>query len=272
MIEAMRCGFADTLSCNGDPDFTEVPIRELLSEEHASEWADRIDRARRTDYGKAGILSQRPDARVHGGDDTVYFAVTDRYGNACSFINSNFMGFGTGIVPRGCSFSLQNRGRGFVLDAQHPNVLAPRKRPYHTIIPGMITREDHGAFHAAFGVMGGMMQPQGHLQVVQALLEDGRDPQSALDRLRFQLADGDPDGAVLLEETSGAPADRPMDRDTERDGLARELGERGHEVRPVRGRRRAAFGLGQIILRDGNGIEWGGSDPRGDGAAGAPIP
>jgi len=188
------------------------------------------------------------------GTDTVYFCVTDAEGNACSFINSNFMGFGTGIVPEGCGFSLQNRGHGFVLDADHPNCLEPSKRPYHTIIPGLSTNAETGELHSVFGVMGGMMQPQGQLQVFSALVDDEVDPQAALDRGRFQLEGGRPDGDVLLEDS--------LDPDT-----VAELERRGHRIRMISGLDRSKFGLGQVLLKEKDGVYWGGSDPRGDGCA-----
>ncbi|MFW6368370.1 MAG: gamma-glutamyltransferase, partial [Spirochaetota bacterium] len=167
-------------------------------------------------------------------------------------INSNFMGFGTGIVPRGCGFSLQNRGYGFSLRDGHPNALAPRKRPYHTIIPGIAT-DGSGGLHSVFGVMGGMMQPQGHLQVISAMIDYGMDPQAALDRPRFQLEDGQVKGSVLMEKN--------LD-----DRLSHGLHALGHDVRTVDGVDRYRFGLGQIIRRDG-GVFWAGSDSRGDGLA-----
>jgi gamma-glutamyltranspeptidase/glutathione hydrolase len=176
-------------------------------------------------------------------------------GNACSFINSNYMGFGTGIVPVGTGVSLQNRGYGFSLDPAHPNALAPGKRPYHTTIPALATRDADGSLHASFGVMGGYMQPQGHVQVVVGLVDDGLDPQAALDRPRFCLTEARPSSHVELEEGIPVPV------------MAR-LAQMGHSVLPVVGFARAAFGRGQIILRDPeSGVLIGGSDPRADGQA-----
>ena len=164
------------------------------------------------------------------------------------------MGFGTGIVPEGYGFSLQNRGLNFSLDPNHPNALAPRKRPYHTIIPAMATYAN-GTLYASFGVMGGFMQPQGHVQVAIALIDDGLDPQSALDRPRFCIVNGDQGGQVQLED--GIPLETIS-------GLA----QLGHPVAPVSGYERSAFGRGQIIKRDpDSGVLIGGSDPRADGMA-----
>jgi gamma-glutamyltranspeptidase/glutathione hydrolase len=180
----------------------------------------------------------------------VYLCAVDRWGNSCSFINSNFMGFGTGIVPEGCGYTLQNRGHGFVLEQGMPNSIGPGRRPYHTIIPGMLTADAPGGITAPLGVMGGMMQPQGHLQVVRALCADTLDPQAALDRARIQLADGRPDGAVQCEAEANAVA----------------LSARGHEVQVFSPESRAAFGLGQIIVQDRES-NWAGSAPRVDGLA-----
>ena len=142
------------------------------------------------------------------------------------------------------------------MDPRHANALAPGKRPYHTIIPGLITNAD-GSLQAAFGVMGGFMQPQGHLQVVSALVDDDLDPQAALDRPRFQLAAGSaaalPAAPVMVEEGL--------------EQVAVELQQRGHQVRLVAGPERPGFGRGQVIRRQPEGVLWGGSDPRADGCA-----
>ena len=250
-VESMRLAFADAARFVADPAFSPAPLDELLGDAYAARRASEIDLDRRMPDAGAGL------PRSTAGDDTVYFSVVDADGNGCSFINSNFMGFGTGIVPEGCGFSLQNRGRGFSLEAGHANALAPGKRPYHTIIPGLLTHRDggKGGLAAVFGVMGGMMQPQGHLQVVAGLVDDRLDPQSVLDAPRFQLADGDPNGALLVEDSFD-------------EAILAELRDLGHDVVPVEGLRRGLFGLGQVIATGDDGILWAGSDPRGDGYAG----
>ena len=145
---------------------------------------------------------------------------------------------------------MQNRGQGFSLDADHPNALAPDKRPYHTIIPAMITHAETDELFASYGVMGGFMQPQGHMQVASFLIDDGDDPQVALDRPRFCITDGTADGKIAVEE-----------------GISVEtmaaLAQMGHELIPTSGHGRAIFGRGQVIFRDReSGVLWGGSDPR----------
>jgi gamma-glutamyltranspeptidase/glutathione hydrolase len=248
-IEAMRLAFADTAWYVADPAFNPAPLAELLSKEYAAARRTLIDPQRATlDWQRGAPTS---------ASDTVYLSVVDGDGNACSFINSNYMGFGTGIVPSGWGFSLQNRGHNFSLDPQHPNALQPGKRPYHTIIPAMITRPDgeREALYASYGVMGGFMQPQGHLQVACALLDDGLGPQAALDQPRFCIEDGTSGGRVALED--GIPAETLHD-----------LEQMGHPVFPLGGYNRALFGRGQVILREAeNGVLWGGSDPRADGCA-----
>ncbi len=245
-IEALRLAFADAFQYVADPAFHAAPLAELLSPAYAAARRKEIDPLRANQHLAHGT----PLA----SSDTVYFSVVDGAGNACSFINSNYMGFGTGIVPRGWGFSLQNRGHNFRLQADHPNALEPGKRPYHTIIPALATRAADDSLFASFGVMGGFMQPQGHVQVSVGLADDRLDPQSALDRPRFCI-DVDQGGVVALEEGLPVP-------------VMAALAEMGHLVRPVSGMGRALFGRGQIIYRDlENGVLWGGSDPRADGCA-----
>ena len=247
MIEAMRLAFADARWYVADPTFSNIPIPELLSKGYAEERRKLINTQRATVDPKRGTPVS--------SSDTVYLSVVDKFGNACSFINSNYMGFGTGIVPKGWGFTLQNRGHNFSLDPAHPNTLAPRKRPYHTIIPAMVTRESDDSLYASYGVMGGFMQPQGHVQVLSALVDDGLDPQAALDQPRFCIDVDESGGRVALEE-----------------GISREtvsgLRKMGHPIYSVAGYERAQFGRGQVILRDpATGVLTAGSDPRADGCA-----
>jgi gamma-glutamyltranspeptidase/glutathione hydrolase len=240
-----------------DPKFSNVPIKELLSKEYASERRQLIDLKRAT-------IDQRHGTPV-SSSGTVYLSVVDRFGNACSFINSNYSGFGTGIVPKGFGFTLQNRGHNFSLDPAHPNALEPRKRPYHTIIPAMVTRlsspsgrgggGEGETLYASYGVMGGFMQPQGHVQVLSALVDHGLDPQSALELPRFCIDVETSGGRVALEE--GIPAN-----------VFSDLERMGHPVYSVGGYDRSLFGRGQVILRDPEtGVLCAGSDPRADGCA-----
>jgi gamma-glutamyltranspeptidase/glutathione hydrolase len=244
-IEALRLAFADVLAYNADPLRARVPVEGLLDPAYIRRRAALIAMDR---TAGAGAVAGKPA----GG--TVYLSTCDDRGNACSFIQSNYMGFGTGIVPDGCGFTLQNRGHNFSLDPAHPNALAPGKRPFHTIIPAMATLPD-GSLAASFGVMGGFMQPQGHVQVAQALFEDHIDPQNALDRARFRV---DPFSGKVALEDGFDPA------------IVAKLAAVGHPVHMVTGLQRSIFGRGQIICRDaGSGELRGGSDKRADGRVGA---
>lgn len=244
--EALRLAFADTRWYVADPRVSKVPVAELLSRDYAARRRALIDPAR----AAADVTHGAPVA----GSDTVYFCVVDGHGNACSFINSNYMGLGTGIVPGGWGFTLQNRGHNFSLDPRHPNALAPNKRPYHTIIPGMMTRDD-GSLYGPFGVMGGFMQPQGHVQVVVGLIDDEAAPQAVLDRPRFCIEPVD--GKVQLALEDGIPP-----------ATAQALQARGHDIiAGVAGFDRVLFGRGQIIRRERDGTLIAGSDPRADGGA-----
>ncbi|KAF1931357.1 gamma-glutamyltranspeptidase [Didymella exigua CBS 183.55] len=255
-IDALRIAFADAHWFVTDPNVVKVPSAELISQEYLAE------RAKLFNPKKAA------DAPVHGSpahmrSDTVYFCCTDKDGNGISFINSNYGGFGTAIIPKGCGFTLQNRGANFNLTKGHPNELAPRKRPYHTIIPGLTTYSD-GSLHSVYGVMGGFMQPQGHVQVLLNQEVFKLNPQAALDSPRFCIGAGMPsadgkmtDATVYLEEGIDAK-------------VVEELKALGHNVQQLSGYGRAMFGRGQIIRRhtdDGLTVWSGGSDLRGDGAA-----
>ncbi len=245
-IEALRLAFADTQYYVTDPAFQPAPLSGLLSREYAQE-------------RKAWIIPQRANPEIKHGtpqnqSGTVYFCVVDGAGNACSFTNSNYKGFGTGIVPEGWGFTLQNRGLGFSLDPEHPNCVAPGKRTYHTIIPAMASCND-GSLYATFGVMGGFMQPQGHVQVACAMLDDGLDTQAALNQPRFCIEPEVCGSVVALEE--GIPIDEMA-----------QLEKWGHQVKQVCGMERGMFGRGQIIRRDSQtGVLEGASDLRADGCA-----
>ncbi|RMF80316.1 MAG: gamma-glutamyltransferase [Chloroflexi bacterium] len=247
MVEAMRLAFADARYYVADMTTNPAPIDFLLSEEYAQQRRERIS----NDKAMEPPLYGRPLP----GSDTIYLCTVDGEGNACSFINSLFMGFGSVIVAKDTGIVLQNRGAGFSLDPDHPNALAGGKRPYHTIIPGMAMKD--GELYGPFGVMGGYMQPQGHFQVINAMVDDGLNPQEALDRPRWCLHDGTSSSVLSLEE--GIPV-KTMAR----------LAELGHKVKPVSGPGRGVFGSGQIIRRDPEtGVLFGGSDPRKDGLVAA---
>jgi gamma-glutamyltranspeptidase/glutathione hydrolase len=257
VIEALRLSFADTKWYVTDPAKVNCPVDQLLSSDYA-------DKRRRLIQPDRAMKLCEKGAPV-SSSDTVYFTVADKEGNACSFINSNYMGFGTGLVPEACGFTLQNRGANFSLNPSHPNALAPGKRPYHTIIPGMATRCDSEELYASFGVMGGFMQPQGHVQVLLNMIDYGMDPQTALDVPRVCIGEAHSptdSGSVSLED--GIPVD-----------VQKGLEAMGHQVTgPLTGFQRSLFGRGQIIqartttTRNGPGrVWWAGSEGRTDGLA-----
>lgn len=247
MIESMRLAFADARHYISDPAHSPVPVADLLTPAYTD--------ARRALISPHSAMRPPEYGAPLKGSDTVYLCVVDGDGNACSFINSLYMGWGSGIVAEGYGVFLQNRGANFDLTPGHPNVLAGGKRPYHTIIPGMATRG--GELYAAFGVMGGFMQPQGHFQILSGMIDDLLNPQEALNRPRWCLTDGTSGSVLALED--GIPL-ASMSR----------LAEMGHTVRPVAGYPRGVFGSGDIIRRDPyTGVLWGGSDPRKDGLVAA---
>jgi gamma-glutamyltranspeptidase/glutathione hydrolase len=255
VIESLRISFADASWWVADPDVEKVPTKELISRPYLAE------RAKLFDPSKASAILDH-GSPAHNHCDTVYFAVTDKDGNGISFINSNYAGFGTGIIPAGCGFTIQDRGSNFSLQAGHPNVLAPSKRPYHTIIPAMITNLD-GSLHSVYGVMGGFMQPQGHVQVLLNMLAFGYNPQAALDSPRICIGAGTPEEGKVLDRT--VYVEEGISEETV-EGL-RKL---GHQVEVLTGHRRGMFGRGQLIrvhYDDAQLIYSAGSDPRGDGMA-----
>ena len=244
MVESMRLAWADAHEYIADMREADVPIDALLSKDYAAERAALIS--------AHGTIDPPPSpGDLPGGCDTIYLSVVDGAGNACSFIKSLYMGFGVGIVAEGTGVWLQNRGAGFSLKPGHRNALAPGKRPYHTIIPGMALKD--GELWASFGVMGGFMQPQGHFQVISAMVDDDLNPQEALNRPRWYVNGGDPGGELLIEE--GTPFKTMA-----------ALAELGHRIQPKAGLARGNFGRGQIIRYDAEaGVMHGGSEPRADG-------
>lgn len=244
LIESMRLAFADAFRYVADPSCARVPTAELASKPYAT--------ARRSLINPWWAMKSVPYGKVPAGGDTVYISAVDGQGNACSFIYSIFANFGAGMVVPGTGIVLHNRGSLFSLDPDHPNALAPNKRPYHTIIPAMATVD--GELYLCYGVMGAFMQPQGHLQVISNMVDFGMDPQEALNALRFMVVE---DG-VAVEE--GASLE-----------LVRALENRGHRVRTISGYQRGivgGLGGGQVIQRDPEtGVLRGGSEPRKDGCA-----
>lgn len=240
LIEAMRLAYADAFTYIADPRAAEVPTEELLSPAFAATRRSRIDMAR-----AAESVAFEP---LPVGDNTVYLTVVDAEGNAASFINSLYYGFGSGIVAGDTGIALQNRGAGFVLDETHRNCIAPGKRPYHTIIPCLVTKG--GKLWSSLGVMGGFMQPQGHLQVLTDMIDFGMNPQEAMDAPRWEVM-------TNLEQVALERSNSSAVRDA--------LVAKGHRlVDPGL----FGFGGGQIIrIDEESGARLGGSDPRKDGCA-----
>ncbi|KIJ68573.1 hypothetical protein HYDPIDRAFT_106777 [Hydnomerulius pinastri MD-312] len=263
LVEALRLAFADSQYYVNDPEFNFVPVDQLLSKEYLA------SRAKLFDPTKAN-----PKV-VHGNpvnsSDTVYFTVSDQWGNACSYIQSNYAGFGTGAVPKGCGFTLQNRGAGFVLREGHPNSLQGGKRPYHTIIPAMALRGDE--LFLSYGVMGGFMQPQGHVQVLLNMLR-GFTAQAALDSPRFCISAGTPENDDKDDEFGVVNSEVYFEDDIPPATIAK-LREMGHDARTVSGFGRGMMGRGQIIQKivdqSGKTVWAAGSDLRADGHAVAQI-
>nr|QGW35743.1 Glutathione hydrolase proenzyme [Locusta migratoria migratoria] len=317
LIESLKLSFADSLYYVADPDIVSVPTSNLLKKSYAAERRKLISMDIANDYPVHGNPEIKPMS------DTVYMTVADAEGNACSFINSNYMSFGTGIVPEGCGFALQNRGALFTLDPtknnvlapkkrpQHTiipsmvtntetgdllatygimggfmqpqaqvqnrgalftldptknNVLAPKKRPQHTIIPSMVTNTETGDLLATYGIMGGFMQPQAQVQVLLNMMEFGMDPQQALDYPRF-----------FVDVSKSQPWTVSLE-DGIQSKISQGLVQKGHKIDwPVTSFDRGTFGRGHVITRGGwfagtgsdvytgADVWWAAADPRCDG-------
>ncbi|GGE28300.1 gamma-glutamyltransferase [Pullulanibacillus camelliae] len=238
-IEALKLAFSDGKEHIAEEKEMKHTIEALLSEEYAQE--------RRQLIGDTA-LDPHPGEPTKGG--TVYLAAADSEGNMVSFIQSNYMGFGSGLVVPDTGISLQNRGHNFSLDPNHANFLKPKKRPYHTIIPGFLTKGEHPV--GPFGVMGGFMQPQGHLQVVMNTVDFHLNPQAALDAPRWQWIEGK---TVRVENNFPHH-------------FALALAEKGHTIQMAL--EPNGFGRGQIIWRDPEtGVLCGGTETRTDGTIAA---
>jgi len=241
LIEAKKISFGDRDAFVTDPDFENVPVERMLSRTYAEEWRGRIDHDR-------AMAPPLPRSRP-GTGDTVYVTAVDQDGNAVSLISSIYMAFGSGLVVDGTGVVLQNRGASFSLDPSNPNRLEPRKRPMHTIIPGMVFK--NGLFMMTFGVMGGDMQPQGHVQFLANLIDFGMNLQEALDAPRVRHMEG---MATYLEEGISGET-------------AAALTEKGHEILRANPSVNQVGGGQAIYLDREQGVLLGASDRRKDGCA-----
>jgi gamma-glutamyltranspeptidase/glutathione hydrolase len=235
-IEALKLAFEDGKEQITDPKYMDIRPESLISEEYAEKKRSLVgDRAR------------EPSNGAYGGGGTVYLATADEEGNMVSYIQSNYMGFGSGLVVPETGIALHNRGNTFSLDPSHINCLEPMKRTYHTIIPGFITQDDSPI--GPFGVMGGYMQPQGHLQVLMNLVDFGLNPQACLDAPRWRWEKGK---KVVLEDSFPKHIGRALSR-------------RGHEISYAF--HSGGFGRGQMIIKNNDGYV-GATEPRTDGHIG----
>jgi len=239
-IEAMKLAYADLERYNADPRFANVPVRGLLSKEYTKERAKLID----PDHANCDVAYGSPSS------DTTYLTAVDRDGNIVSLIQSNYEGFGSGITVKGMGFVLQDRGALFSLDPKSPNVLAPRKRPFHTIIPAFMERGDQ---HIGFGIMGGANQPLAHAQFVSNVADYGMNLQQALENARFTVH---PErGCNIVIESRVKP--EVLDK----------LSAMGHKLH-VQKEYSTHMGRGNAVLHDSKtNINYGGSDARADGSA-----
>jgi len=240
-IEAMKLAYADLARYNADPRFATVPVKGLLSKKYAEERAKLIDPAKANCEVTAGMPPM---------SDTTYLSVVDREGNIVSLIQSNYVGFGSKITVPGMGFALQNRAAMFSLDASQPNALAPRKRPFHTIIPGFMEREHQ---HIGFGIMGGANQPLAHAQFVSNVVDYGMNIQAALEAARFTVSPQR--GCHIVIESRVDPV------------VLQTLSGMGHQLE-VHREYSSSMGRGQAVLHDSRAkVNYGASDARADGSA-----
>jgi gamma-glutamyltranspeptidase/glutathione hydrolase len=240
-IEAMKLAYADLARYNADPRFAKIPVKGILSKEYAQERARLIDPAK----ANCEVAAGAPPF-----SDTTYLSVVDRDGNIVSLIQSNSASFGSGVAVRGMGFILQNRGAMFSLDAASPNALAPRKRPFHTIIPAFM---EHGDQHIGFGIMGGPNQPLAHAQFVSNVVDYGMNIQEAMENARFTVS---PQRGCHIVIESRVPPE-----------VRQKLSAMGHQL-DVHREYTTAMGRGQAVVRDTTTkVNYGASDPRTDGAA-----
>jgi gamma-glutamyltranspeptidase/glutathione hydrolase len=239
-IEAMKLAYADLYRYNADPRFAKVPVKGLLAKDYAQQ------RAKQIDPGKANCDTQYGTP----ASDTTYLSVVDRDGNIVSLIQSNYEAFGSGVMVRGMGFVLQDRGALFSFDPASPNALAPRKRPFHTIIPAFMEKGDQ---HIGFGIMGGANQPLAHAQFVSNVADYGMNVQAALENARFTVSPNR--GCEIVIESRVKPE------------VLEKLTAMGHKL-DVQKEYSTSMGRGQAVLHDAkSNANYGGSDPRTDGSA-----
>jgi len=257
LIEALRLAARDVNAYVADPEKAIIEVDRLLSKDYFRSRAELFDPKKAANNIEAGHLTR--------SSDTVYFATSDRWGNACSFIMSDASPFGHGAIPKGCGFTLQSRGLGFILREGHPNVLDGGKRPYNTISPGMVTTG--GELLMTFGVMGGFMQPQGQIQVLMNIIYGGMTPQEAVDSPRFRISPtkpGERTGGLIDVSSSNVDLEEGIKPE-----IIQGLKDLGHHVVRQPYKIDSKFGRGQVIQRlPGDPLVWAaGSDSRADGAA-----
>ena len=241
-IEAMKLAYADLYRYNADPKFAKVPVEGLLSKSYGAQRAALIN------PNKANC---NPGPGSPATSDTVYLAAVDKDGNIASLIQSNYSEFGSGIVVSGMGFALQNRGALFVLDRSHPNALQPRKRPFHTIIPAFMERDD---VHIGFGIMGGPNQPLAHAQFVSNFVDYGMNIQAAVEAPRFTVPSNVVSCDVVIESRV-----KPE--------VLQALRDKGHKL-TVHKEYSVSMGRGQVVMHNSkSGMNSGASDPRADGVA-----